>query len=217
MRRYSAAILSQIRPALSRNALSSAASPSGGSAVAAGSAVASVVVTGFSCMRATRHRTRVAGEATRSGASANVGLAVTARLAVGEGPQPKETGQPGVRSPGLTCQNLAMLVTLTPGVDRDHVLELLRSASITITNNHGNMDRYGQWVTDNARMLRGQIARSDLDQLLFTQAFYRLVDPAMRGTPHGLQLLEDEIAERQTMFTAAFEKLRNQITAWNTA
>ena len=78
-----------------------------------------------------------------------------------------------------------MLVNLTPGVDRDRVLELLRGASLTITNNRGDMDRYIQWVTDTGRTLRGQIARSDLEQLLFTPAFYRLIDPALRGTPQG--------------------------------
>jgi hypothetical protein len=115
---------------------------------------------------------------------------------------------------GPPCQDFAMLVTLTPGVDRDRVLELLRSASIEISNNHGKQDGYVRWAMDVGRMLRGQIARSDLDQLLFTPAFYRLVDPALMGTPQGLQLLEAEMSERQALLTAAFETLQEQIGTW---
>jgi uncharacterized protein len=47
---------------------------------------------------------------------------------------------------GLPCQDFAMLVTLTPGVDRDRVLELLRSASTVISNNHGEQDGYVRWA-----------------------------------------------------------------------
>jgi hypothetical protein len=107
-----------------------------------------------------------------------------------------------------------MLVTLTPGVDRDRVLRLLRAAGNEIVNNHGQQDGYVRWVLDLGRMLRGQIARTDLDQLLFTQAFYRLVDPALMGTPQGLQLLEAEMSDRQTLLTAAADALQKQIDAW---
>jgi hypothetical protein len=74
-----------------------------------------------------------------------------------------------------------------------------------------------RWVMDTARMLRGQIAQADLDQLLLTPAFYRLVDPVMMGTPQGLWLLEAEMSDRQTMLTVAFEKLQEQIRAWTAA
>ena len=57
-----------------------------------------------------------------------------------------------------------MLVTLTPGVDRQRINDLLHNASRTIDNNAGNLDSYCRWVQDLARMLRGQIARTDLDQ-----------------------------------------------------
>jgi hypothetical protein len=113
---------------------------------------------------------------------------------------------------GLPCQDFAMLVTLmAPGVDRDRVLELLRSAIIMITNNHANQDGYLRWALDVGRTLRGQVARSDLDQLLFTPAVFRHVDPALMGTPQGLQLLEAEISERQVLLRAAFETLQEQI------
>jgi len=110
-----------------------------------------------------------------------------------------------------------MLVTLTPGVDRDRVLELLRSAYIEIGNNHGKQDGYVRWVLNVGRMLRGQIARSDLDQLLFTPAFYRLADPALMDTPQGLQLLEAEMSDRQDLLTAAFKTLQEQIGTWTAA
>ena len=54
----------------------------------------------------------------------------------------------------MACQDFAMLVTLTPGVDRDHVLELLRKASVEISNNH-DQDGYVRWVMDAARTLCG--------------------------------------------------------------
>jgi hypothetical protein len=117
----------------------------------------------------------------------------------------------------VACQDFAMLVTLTPGVDRNHVLELLRTASIGIVNNHGDQDAFVRWVLDLGRMLRGQIARCDLDHLLFTPAFYRLVDPALMGTPQGRQLLEAEMSDRQALLTAAFDTLQDQISTWTTA
>jgi hypothetical protein len=110
-----------------------------------------------------------------------------------------------------------MLVTLTPGVNRDHVLMLLRSASTEINNNHGKQDAYVRWALDLGRMLRGQVARSDLERLLFTPAFYRLLDPALMGTPQGLQLLDAEMAERQVELNAAFETLREQLNMWDAA
>ncbi|MFI6240929.1 PIN domain-containing protein [Micromonospora sp. NPDC050795] len=110
-----------------------------------------------------------------------------------------------------------MLVTLTPGVARDRALQLLRSASLEITNNHGQQDKYVQWVLDTSRMLRGQIAQSDLEQLLLTPAFYRLIDPTLMGTPQGLLLLNAEITERQAMLTQAADTLHAQLNAWDAA
>ncbi|GLY99856.1 hypothetical protein Acsp02_71090 [Actinoplanes sp. NBRC 103695] len=52
-------------------------------------------------------------------------------------------------------------------------------------------------------MLRGQIARSDLEELLLTPTFYRLIDPAMLNTPMGLRLLHDEIAVRKAQHRTA--------------
>jgi hypothetical protein len=115
----------------------------------------------------------------------------------------------------MVCQDFAMLVTLTPGVDRDRVLELLRQASVEIINNHGSKDDYVRWVMKTARMLRGPIAQADLEQLLLTPAFYRLVDPVMMGTPQGLWLLEAELSDREALFTAAFETLQKQLDEWN--
>lgn len=110
-----------------------------------------------------------------------------------------------------------MLVTLTPGVDRVRVLELLRSASIEIVNNHGRQDRYVRWVLDQGRTLRGQIARSDLDQLLFTPGFYRLLDAAQTGTVQKAQLLEAEMSDCQAGLVAAHETLRKELAIWNAA
>jgi hypothetical protein len=107
-----------------------------------------------------------------------------------------------------------MLVTLTPGVDRDRVLELLRQASVEIINNYGGQDDYVRWVMKTARMLRGQVAQADLDQLLLTPAFYRLADPVMMGTPQGLWLLEAEMSDREALLTAAFETLQKQLDTW---
>ncbi|TCO45216.1 PIN domain-containing protein [Kribbella antiqua] len=110
-----------------------------------------------------------------------------------------------------------MLVTLTPGVNRDHVLELLRKASVEITNKYGDQDGYVRWALDTARTLRGQIAQTDLEQLLLTPAFYRLVDPVMMGTPQGLWLLQAEMSDRQALLVAAFEALQEQIGTWTAA
>jgi hypothetical protein len=110
-----------------------------------------------------------------------------------------------------------MLVTLPAGVDRSRVLELLRAASLTISNNSGHQDRYVEWVWDTGRMLRGQVARSDLDQLCFTPAFYRLLDPALMGTPQGRQLLETELYERQALFAAAYKTLKVHLDTWTAA
>ncbi|WP_433018928.1 PIN domain-containing protein [Kribbella sp. CA-294648] len=115
----------------------------------------------------------------------------------------------------MTCRDFATLVTLTPGVDRDHVLDLLHKASTEITNNHSQAE-YVRWVMDTARTLRGQIAAGDLDRILFTPAFYRLVDPALMGTPQGRQLFDAELSDRQVMLTAAFDKLQ-EIRPWTAA
>ncbi|MFY1595901.1 PIN domain-containing protein [Micromonospora sp. WMMD737] len=72
-------------------------------------------------------------------------------------------------------------------------------------------------MLDVGRMLRGQIARSDLDKLLFTPGFYRLIDPVLMGTPQGRQLLEAEMSERQAVLTSAFETLQEQIHTWSAA
>ncbi|WP_328990332.1 PIN domain-containing protein [Kribbella sp. NBC_01245] len=114
----------------------------------------------------------------------------------------------------VTCQDFSMLVTLTPGVDRDRVLELLWKASVEITNHHGDQDSYVKWVMDMARLLRGQIAQADLDQLLLTPAFYRLADPVTNGTPQARQWLEAELSARAAGLTAAHEKLQMQIRTW---
>ena len=108
-----------------------------------------------------------------------------------------------------------MLVTLTPGVDRDRVLNLLRAAASEISNHHGQQEGYWRWVLDTGRMLRGQIAQSDLETLLLTPAFYRLVDPTLMGTPQGLQLLDAELTERQALLTAAVKALHEQLNAWD--
>lgn len=108
-----------------------------------------------------------------------------------------------------------MLVTLTPGANRDHVLELLRRASLEIVNSSGDPGAYAQWVLEQVRMLRGQIARSDVDKLLLTPSFYRIFESAVPNPLYRRQLLEAEMAEQQTLLTAAYEALQQQISRWS--
>jgi hypothetical protein len=108
-----------------------------------------------------------------------------------------------------------MLVTLTPGVDRNRVLELLYNASVLIDNYHGKPSEYMQWVMETARVLRGQISRADLEELLVTPTFDRLLAGVGAGTMVGQSLLLAELTDRKQLFTEAYETLKKEITAWS--
>lgn len=110
-----------------------------------------------------------------------------------------------------------MLVTLTPGVDRTRILDLLNQAKNEAGNHAGQPEKYVGWALGIARMLRGQISSSDLDQLVFTPTFYRLLDRQGAGTMQGQLLLEAEIHERTKLFGDAAEALAKQIRTLDAA
>jgi PIN domain len=79
-----------------------------------------------------------------------------------------------------------MLVTLHPGTDRRNVLDMLTAIRSEAGNamgpgtggTAGRLTGYLEWATRSARMLRNRISDADIDRLIFTRGYDRLLTAA---------------------------------------
>lgn len=128
-----------------------------------------------------------------------------------------------------------MLVTPTAGANLLHLLAQLDGARTELDNHAGEPVRYVRWVFGMARTLRGQIRASDVDRLLFTSGFARLLSllpdsgPTLQSTGRpgqfievggqvsswALDALSTEIADRKATFELAHAALRKQFVRWD--
>ena len=121
-----------------------------------------------------------------------------------------------------------MLVTPLPGVNRDDVLKTLReiaSAAIDAGNTRGlayeRLAAHLQWVTNSVRMLEGRITAADLNHLVLTPGYDRLLSAAgsLAGADGASQrvlngMLNEELRQRGRVFDDAIRDLEGQITRW---
>jgi hypothetical protein len=122
-----------------------------------------------------------------------------------------------------------MLVTLYPGVNRDDVLQTLRevksAAQVTgNTRGHAHDDRltaYLEWATNSVRMLERRISAADVDRLVLTRGYERLLATAgtLTGADIGTQrvlngLIDHELLRRTQALEEAIQVLDAQIRRW---
>ncbi|GAA2530850.1 PIN domain-containing protein [Winogradskya humida] len=127
-----------------------------------------------------------------------------------------------------------MLVTPTLGANLLHVISLLDRCRSEPDNYSGDPIRYVRWVFEMARMFRGQIRTSDVDRLLFTPGFTRLLsllpgaaatlqqterpgvfmEAGGQVTPWARDALAVEIADRKDAYEAAHAALRKEFVRW---
>jgi hypothetical protein len=121
-----------------------------------------------------------------------------------------------------------MLVTPYPGANRDDVLRTLRdlkSAAQNAGNVHGpaqtHLTAYLEWATDSARMLENRVSTADIDRLVLTRGYDRLLAAAgtLTGADIGTQrvlngLVSHEIQQRVQALEDAIRDLDAQIRRW---
>ena len=124
-----------------------------------------------------------------------------------------------------------MLLTPLPGTDRDHLLKTLRevhSAAYNITGSRGpgpaqgRVSAYIEWATLAVQQLGHQITTADLDRLVWTQGYERLLSAvgSMTGLDIGTQrvlngLMSLEQTQRINAFDDAIKALDAQIKRWS--
>jgi rRNA-processing protein FCF1 len=109
---------------------------------------------------------------------------------------------------------VAMLVTLAPGADVTHVLDLLFKAKTTINNNHHDPVGYVAWANEQAEVLRNQIRPTDIDRLINTPRFWRLVELGDRGGLAVQDFLRAELTEQAQVWEQAWLALQTEINRW---
>ncbi|GAA2916174.1 hypothetical protein Acy02nite_92090 [Actinoplanes cyaneus] len=107
-----------------------------------------------------------------------------------------------------------MLVTLSPGAQATHVLDLLFRGKTTIGNNYGELTTYLDWANENARVLRNQVRPTDIDRLIFTPRFWRLAEFGDRRDRFTRDLLSAELAERGEAWERAWTALKAEVDRW---
>jgi hypothetical protein len=91
-----------------------------------------------------------------------------------------------------------MLVSPLPGTSRDHLLKTLREVHTAVYNlrggggpgtAQGRIASYLEWVTNAVQHLGSQISAADLDRLVLTRTYDRLLSAAgtMTGTDISTQ------------------------------
>jgi PIN domain-containing protein len=121
-----------------------------------------------------------------------------------------------------------MLVTPYPGANRDDVLSTLRdlkSAAQNAGNVHGpaqdHLTSYLEWATNSVQMLEHRISAADIDRLVLTRGYDRLLAAAgtLTGADMSTQrvlngLVSHELQQRAQALDAAIQDLDAQIRRW---
>lgn len=121
-----------------------------------------------------------------------------------------------------------MLVTLYPGANRDDVLRTLRdiqSAAQNARNVHGpaqtRLAAYLEWATNSIAMLEHRVSPADIDRLVLTRTYDRLLAAAgsLTGEDIGTQrvlngLVSNEIPQRSQILDETIRDLDSQGRRW---
>jgi PIN domain len=123
-----------------------------------------------------------------------------------------------------------MLVTPLPGTSREHLLKTLRDMHTAVSNlytggsgpAHDRLTAYVEWATTAMQHLGNQISSADLDRLVLTPGYGRLLsavgrltglDVATQRVLNGMVSLE--LQQRTEAFEAACKTLEKQIQGWS--
>jgi hypothetical protein len=121
-----------------------------------------------------------------------------------------------------------MLVTIYPGAGRPGVLETPRDIHSKIgdaANVHGSAAvraiAYLDWVNDSVRMLEHRVSTADIDRLVLTPGYERLLSATgiLTGSDAGTQrvlsgLVRHEIEQQGELLGEAIKDLQEQILRW---
>jgi hypothetical protein len=121
-----------------------------------------------------------------------------------------------------------MLVTLYPGANREDVVRTLRdiqSAAQSAGNVHGQaqarLAAYLEWATNSIGMLEHRVSPADIDRLVLTRSYDRLLAAAgsLTGEDIGTQrvlngLVSNEIQQRSQVLDEAIRDLDSQGRRW---
>jgi hypothetical protein len=121
-----------------------------------------------------------------------------------------------------------VLVTLYPGANRDDVLRTLRdiqSAAQNAGNAHGpaqaRLAAYLEWATNSIRMLEHRVSAADINGLVLTRSYDRLLAAAgsLTGEDIGTQrvlngLVSHELQQRSQALDEAIRDLDSQGRRW---
>lgn len=124
-----------------------------------------------------------------------------------------------------------MLVTLYPGANRADVLKTLREIATALydpTNASGpaqaRFTKYLEWVSNAIRMLENRVSQADINRLVLTAGYGRLLSAAaaLTGADIGTQralngMLDLELRQRCVALEDAAKDLDSQIRRWNAA
>lgn len=117
-----------------------------------------------------------------------------------------------------------MLVTPLPGVDRQHLVQVLDTVGIGATNLLGAFvgkhptdctNIYLNWVHDAARSLRTLIRPPDIGELILTRRYEQILSVSALGTAAIYSLLAIEVEERIAAIDAARLALRTATQRWS--
>jgi hypothetical protein len=122
------------------------------------------------------------------------------------------------------------LVTPIPGANRENVLKMLREVHSAASNTwsggsssaHGRLTEYVEWATTAVSMLSGQVSRADIDRLILTRGYERLLAGVgtLTGTDNGTQrvvngLVSQELKQRVDALDQAVKALAAQVGRWS--
>jgi PIN domain len=121
-----------------------------------------------------------------------------------------------------------MLVTIYPAANRDDVLNTLRDIASRVHNAgnahgpaHARVTAYLEWATDSVRMLERRVSAADIDRLMLTRGYERLLVAAgtLTGADIGTQrvlngLVDHEIRQRSESLEEAIRDLGAQGRRW---